>query len=118
MGTNKPNVVERIETFNQGRDTQRLQIKYCNMRRDAFTFFRGSCHLFYEDWPTETPLNEAPYVWVCGDLHLENFGSYKSDNRLVYFDINDFDEGLLAPCTWDLTRFLTSLILGGSSFGL
>jgi uncharacterized protein (DUF2252 family) len=57
-------------------------------------------------------LNAAPAVWVCGDLHLENFGSYKGDNRLSYFDINDFDEAALAPCSWDLTRFLTSILVG------
>ena len=51
----------------------------------------------------------APLAWVCGDLHLENFGCYKGDNRLAYFDINDFDEAALAPATWDLLRMLTSL---------
>jgi uncharacterized protein (DUF2252 family) len=51
----------------------------------------------------------APLAWLCGDLHLENFGSYKADNRLVYFDLNDFDEAALAPLTWDLVRMLASL---------
>lgn len=50
-------------------------------------------------------------TWACGDLHLENFGSYKGDNRLVYFDINDFDEAALAPATWDLIRSLTSIVI-------
>jgi uncharacterized protein (DUF2252 family) len=49
---------------------------------------------------------------------LENFGSYKGDNRLVYFDLNDFDESVLAPCTWDLVRVLTSILVGGESIGL
>ena len=60
-------------------------------------------------------LNEAPSVWSCGDLHLENFGSYKGDNRLIYFDINDFDEAALAPCTWDVTRLLTSVLLAATT---
>jgi hypothetical protein len=34
-------------------------------------------------------------------FHIENFGSYKGDNRLVYFDIGDFDESLLGPSAWD-----------------
>ena len=108
----KGNVVERIYHFNRGRDPKLLELKYQAMRSDVFTFFRGTCHLFYEDWPEDSPLNEAPPVWVCGDLHLENFGSYKGDNRLVYFDINDFDEAALAPCTWDVTRFVTSVLVG------
>jgi len=88
------------------------------MRADVFAFFRGTCHLFYEDWPRASALNEAPPVWVCGDLHLENFGSYKGDNRLVYFDISDFDEAALAPCTWDLARLLTSILLSSAALGV
>jgi uncharacterized protein (DUF2252 family) len=104
-------VVERIREFNQGRDPHLLQLKYQLMQADAFAFFRGTCHLFYHDWPATSPLNEAPVTWVCGDLHLQNLGCYKGDNRLVYFTINDFDEAALAPCTWDLARFLTCLLV-------
>jgi uncharacterized protein (DUF2252 family) len=43
---------------------------------------------------------------------LENFGSYKGDNRLVYFDINDFDEGILAPVNWEIVRMITSILVG------
>ena len=57
-------------------------------------------------------------VWVCGDLHIENFGTYRGDNRLEYFDIADFDEALLAPCTWDLTRLLTSFLIAARTHGL
>src|SRR5262245_55910437 len=111
----KDQVVERIRQFNQGRNPQLLQLKYQAMRANVFAFFRGTCHLFYEDWPKASLLNEAPPVWSCGDLHLENYGSYKGDNRLIYFDINDFDEAALAPCTWDLTRFTTSVLLAAST---
>ncbi len=105
------NVVERIQQFNQGRKAELLDLKYQNMRQNAFAFLRGTCHLFYADLPEASPLNVAPPVWVCGDLHLENFGSYKGSDRLVYFDINDFDEATLAPCTWDLARVLTSILV-------
>ncbi|MEO6863127.1 MAG: DUF2252 family protein [Microcoleus sp.] len=111
-------VVERIEKFNQGRNQQRLLLKYKAMSSNSFVFFRGTCHLFYEDWPENSVLNDAPPVWVCGDLHLENFGSYKGDNRLVYFDINDFDEGCLAPATWEIARFLTSVLVGANTIGV
>lgn len=112
------NVVERIVAFNQGRNPESLQTKYQAMQQDPFVFFRGTCHIFYEDWPKDSLLNQAPPVWNCGDLHLQNFGSYKGDNRLVYFDINDFDEGVLAPCTWDVTRFVTSILVGASTIGV
>jgi uncharacterized protein (DUF2252 family) len=111
-------VVEKIHSFNQGRVQERLQLKYQRMAASCFAFFRGTCHLFYEDWPAGSPLNSSPPVWICGDLHLENFGSYKGDNRLAYFDMNDFDEGILAPCTWDLARFLTSIFVAAGTLEL
>lgn len=108
-------VAERIRQFNEGRDRERLTLKYKAMRKAPFAFFRGACHLFYEDWPVRSPLNDAPLAWLCGDLHLENFGTYKGDNRLVYFDLNDFDEAVLAPCTWDVTRLVTSALVAAQS---
>ena len=105
------NVVKRIQAYNADRIPALVALKYKNMRADPFAFFRGTDHLFYEDWPVDSALNSAPLTWICGDLHFENFGTYKGENRLVYFDVNDFDEGALAPCTWDVARFLTSLLL-------
>jgi uncharacterized protein (DUF2252 family) len=108
-------VVRSMQRFNAGREPERLAMKYQLMRRDAFVFLRGTCHLFYERLPRTGVLKRAPLTWVCGDLHLQNFGSYKGDNRLTYFDINDFDEAALAPCTWDLVRLLTSLLVGAQA---
>jgi uncharacterized protein (DUF2252 family) len=107
-------VTERIRDFNRGRNPQLLRLKYRAMRTDAFAFFRGTCHLFYQDWPVRSQLNQAPTTWLCGDLHWQNFGSFKGNNRLVYFDINDFDESGLGPCTWDLARLLVSILLSAS----
>ncbi|AIY41372.1 hypothetical protein LT85_2214 [Collimonas arenae] len=104
-------VVKRIQEYNAGRDPQRLRLKYKNMRSDPFTFLRGTCHLFYERLPYSGLMRTAPLAWICGDLHLENFGSYKGDNRLAYFDMNDFDEAMLAPASWELVRFLTSVLI-------
>ncbi|MBE9232099.1 DUF2252 domain-containing protein [Cuspidothrix issatschenkoi LEGE 03284] len=112
------NIKTRIENFNNGRNPELLKLKYKKLATDPFSFFRGTCHLFYEDFPQNSLMNLAPLTWICGDLHLENFGSYKGDNRLVYFDINDFDESVLAPCIWDLVRFVTSIIVGSHSLGV
>src|SRR6185369_2673126 len=111
-------VTAKIMAFNAGRDPERLAMKLAKMRADPFVFLRGSCHLFYAALPDCAALARAPVTWICGDLHLENFGSYKGDNRLVYFDINDFDEAVLAPCSWDLVRFLASLRLGAASLAV
>lgn len=113
------NAVQRILAFNRGRDPERLALKYRAMQHDPFVFFRGTCHLFYEDLPRDRKLFRAPpLAWICGDLHFQNFGSYKGDNRLAYFDVNDFDEGCLAPVTWELARFLTSLHVGADTLKL
>jgi uncharacterized protein (DUF2252 family) len=109
---------ESIQSFNHQRDPQFVLRKYHEMRKNAFIFFRGTCHLFYRDLPIESSLNLAPATWICGDLHLENFGTYKADDRQIYFGINDFDEGNLAPCTWDIARLLTSLFLAVDSLSL
>ena len=115
----KANVATRIHAYNRGRDPERLALKYERMAEDPFVFLRGTAHLFYEDLPVEDEVfARAPATWICGDLHLENFGSYKGDNRQTYFDLNDFDEGSLAPATWDLARFVTSLWLAAEQIGL
>lgn len=91
-------------------------MKYQLMAENAFRFFRGTCHLFYEDLKNALPA--SPTGWICGDLHLENFGTYKGDNRLVYFDLNDFDEGVLAPVAWEVVRMVTSIFIGCESVGI
>ncbi len=107
-------VLDRIAQFNQHYQRDRVALKYAAMAASPFSFLRGTCHLFYE---FETPI-DAPLVWSCGDLHLQNFGTYKGDDRTVYFDINDFDEGALAPASWDLARWLTSLTLAAPELDL
>ncbi|GAC1608788.1 MAG: DUF2252 domain-containing protein [Ramlibacter sp.] len=108
-------VVETIRDFNAGRDPERLARKYAHLRASPFVFLRGTCHLFYDRLPADALFSKAPAAWLCGDAHLENFGSYKGDNRLVYFDLNDFDEAALAPVTWELVRCLSSILVAGDS---
>ena len=111
-------VAAAITAFNQGRDPEREAMKYAKMAQSPFIFLRGACHLFYDALPDAPLFRHAPLAWCCGDLHFENFGSYKGDNRLVYFDINDYDEAALAPATWDLVRLLTSIHCGAEALHL
>ena len=108
-------VWQLIQAFDRDRDVNILPQKYVKLRKNAFAFFRGTCHLFYRDLPREITKVTAPVGWICGDLHLENFGTFKGDDRQIYFGINDFDEGALAPCIWDVTRLLTSIFLAAAS---
>lgn len=108
-------LVAALQAHNQDRDPQLLRMKYRKMAQSAFLFLRGADHLFYDALPDQPLFRGAPLAWSCGDLHVENFGSYKGDNRQVYFDINDFDEGALAPASWDLVRLLASIQCGAGS---
>jgi len=110
-------VAERVYRHNTGRDPELVARKYARIASDPFLFLRGTCHLFYADWHGGRSLDAAPRAWICGDLHLENFGSYKGDNRLAYFDLNDFDEAALAPCTWEIARVLVSLHVARHALG-
>ncbi|TIC86508.1 DUF2252 domain-containing protein [Nocardioides sp. GY 10127] len=98
--------------------------KYRKMAKDPHAFYRGTACLFYRD-VTAGLVDEltgrgddftdarSSRIWVHGDLHVENFGTYlASDGRLV-FDINDFDEAYVGSYTWDLLRFAASLSLTG-----
>jgi uncharacterized protein (DUF2252 family) len=108
-------IIGAIISNNAGRDSERLAMKYEKMTQSPFIFLRGTCHLFYDALPASSLFRDAPLAWCCGDLHFENFGSYKADNRLVYFDINDYDEAALAPVTWDMIRLLTSIQCGADA---
>jgi uncharacterized protein (DUF2252 family) len=108
----------RIIAFNQGRLPDMVRLKYEAMAENAFRFYRGTCHLFYEDLAVNNTLPLSPLAWICGDLHLENFGSYKGDNKLVYFDLNDFDEALLAPVSYELARMLASIFIAFDTLGI
>jgi uncharacterized protein (DUF2252 family) len=103
--------VSRIAAFNRERAPGLLALKYRKMAASPFAYFRGVNHLFHEDWPKRSFLSQQPSVWLNGDLHVENFGTYRADNRLVYFDIGDFDDCCLGPPSRDLMRFLVGLHL-------
>ena len=108
-------VTKRIIAYNKKRNPLFLQIKYNALTESPFRFFRGTCHLFYEDLAKKLPVKDPTKAWICGDLHLENFGTFKGNNGLVYFDLNDFDEAILAPATWEVLRALTSIYLATDS---
>jgi uncharacterized protein (DUF2252 family) len=102
---------DRVNEFNKGVPLFLLKVKYKRMSENAFRFFRGTCHLFYEDLAKNNSFPSSPTGWITGDLHIENFGSYKGDNGLVYFDVNDFNEAVLAPVTWEIARMTTSIFV-------
>jgi len=97
-------------------DPAAFRAKYRKMAKDPHAFYRGTACLFFNDVTGESDdwaSHGAERIWIHGDLHVENFGTYlNSDGRLV-FDINDFDEAYVGRFTWDLQRFAASLALIG-----
>ncbi|NTU83993.1 MAG: DUF2252 domain-containing protein [Chloroflexales bacterium] len=90
--------------------------KFRKMASSAFAFYRGSAALFFADVSRdEDPFlnQQTSRVWIQGDLHAENFGTYMNSSGVLVFDVNDFDEAYVGPFTWDVKRFLVSLALIG-----
>lgn len=113
--SNMDNLIERIQLFNESRLSEMVKLKYEFMAENMFRFYRGTCHLFYEELAADSAFPPSPPAWISGDLHLENFGTYKGNNRLVYFDMNDFDEAILAPAAWEVARTVTSILVAFKS---
>lgn len=109
---------QSILAYNGGREPERLAMKMAAMRTNGFSFLRGTCHLFHERMTEHKLAPTAPNTWICGDLHLENFGTYLGDNDLTYFDVNDFDEAALAPHSWDILRLTVSVLVAAPVLGL
>ncbi|MER7400582.1 DUF2252 domain-containing protein [Streptomyces sp. NPDC000151] len=99
-------------------DPAAFRVKFRKMAASAFAFYRGTACLFYKD--LEAGKDTGPYldertgrVWIHGDLHAENFGTYMDATGRLIFNVNDFDEAYVGPFTWDLKRFAASVALIG-----
>jgi uncharacterized protein (DUF2252 family) len=107
-----------VDAFSQliEADPRAFRRKFRKMAADPFAFYRGSAPLFYADverlddpWVDEA----TSRVWIQGDLHAENYGTYMDSAGVLVFDVNDFDEAYLGHYTWDLQRMAASLALLG-----
>lgn len=107
-------------------DPAAFRVKFRKMAASAFAFYRGTAGLFYHDLEQENAgrgggrILSGPYldertsrVWIHGDLHAENFGTYMDAQGRLIFNVNDFDEAYVGPFTWDLKRFAASVALLG-----
>ncbi|SNR55187.1 DUF2252 domain-containing protein [Actinoplanes regularis] len=104
-------------------DPTAFRRKFRKMAASPFAFYRGSASLFYADqvgaYRDGDYLDErTSRVWIHGDLHAENFGTYMNSSGRLVFNVNDFDEAYVGPFTWDLKRFAASVALIGYSKAL
>jgi uncharacterized protein (DUF2252 family) len=105
----KRDVVALIEDSNKDRLENLVPIRHGRMLQSPFAFFRGTAAIQAYDL-AGTPASGI-IVQACGDCHLMNFGGFATPERVLAFDINDFDETLPAPFEWDIKRLAASFVV-------
>lgn len=89
-----------------------LAVKHRRMSQDVFSFFRATCYRWAQLWPHICgELHAAPTVLAVGDLHVENFGTWRDQDGRLIWGINDFDETHPLPYTNDLVRLTASAMM-------
>ena len=71
-------------------DPAAFRVKYRKMAADPFAFYRGSACLFYADMGKRRDQragdrtdDRTGRVWIHGDLHVENFGTYMNSEGVL-----------------------------------
>ena len=78
-----------LQAEDEGRLQHLLPIKYGRMVASRFAFLRGSAGVMAADLAS-SPSPEI-HTQLCGDAHIANFGVFATPERLLVFDIDDFD---------------------------
>jgi uncharacterized protein (DUF2252 family) len=112
--------LQEFTTFNRDyakRSPQLMRFKIARMAESAFAFFRGTFHLFARDVlehsmiPLPLLTSDGVEMELVGDIHSENYGTYKAEDGLIHYDINDFDETTLGRFDFDVCRFAVNMML-------
>ena len=89
-----------------------LRHKHETMAAAAFPFLRGSFYRWVQRYPEICPdLADTPSVLAVGDLHIENFGTWRDAEGRLLWGVNDFDEAIRLPYANDLVRLAVSALL-------
>jgi uncharacterized protein (DUF2252 family) len=89
-----------------------LKTKHAMLADAAFPFLRGTFFRWMQLWPGLCPdLAIGPKVSAVGDLHVENFGTWRDAEGRLVWGVNDFDEAFTLPYANDLVRLATSALL-------
>ena len=97
-------------------DRKDLRLKHTNMKADVFMFLRATYYRWAQVWPQVCPeLAKAPHVLAVGDLHVENFGTWRDIEGRLIWGVNDFDEAWPMAYTIDLVRLAVSAHLAAEA---
>ena len=98
-----------------------VALKHALMAQAPFPFFRATFYLWLQRWHESCQeVTKAPVVLGVGDLHIENFGTWRDEEGRLIWGVNDLDEAFPAAYTLDLVRLTTSsyLAISGDHLGL
>ena len=107
----RPNPVGLLEEQDVSREKDLVPVRHGRMMVSPFTFYRGAAKIMAADL-AETPV-AGLQTQLCGDAHLSNFGLFASPERVLLFDVNDFDETLPGPFEYDVKRMAASFTIAG-----
>ena len=86
-----------------------LRLKHQRMAQSPFPFLRATFYRWVQLWPRVCPeLATAPAMLGVGDLHVENFGTWRDGEGRLIWGVNDFDEVAPIPYPNDLVRLAVS----------
>ena len=90
--------------------------KYQKMATSPYIFYRGTNHLFWQDFAGSWRLHQFggaswARTWLQGDSHVYNMGAFKHQGENVCFGFDDFDDSLVADYQYDIWRFAISIVL-------
>ena len=92
-----------------------IKLKHQRMTEGVFPFLRATFYRWAQLWPDNCPeLANAPVTLAVGDLHIENFGTWRDSEGRLIWGINDFDEACELPYAVDLVRLAVSALLASS----
>src|SRR6185437_9113864 len=96
-----------------------LRLKHRLMAEAPFPFFRATFYRWADLWQANCPeLDDAPRLLAVGDLHVENFGTWRDTEGRLIWGVNDFDEVARMPYAIDLVRLVTSAMFANRENGL
>ena len=89
-----------------------LAHKHERMGKNPFVFLRATYYRWARRIEKICPeLVDAPAALCVGDIHLENFGTWRDDDGRWVWGVNDFDEAAVMPYAFDLVRLTASIEL-------
>ena len=111
----RPDPVALLAEQDTTREPDLVPVRHGRMMVSPFTFYRGAAKIMAADL-AETPVAGLE-TQLCGDAHLSNFGAFASPERVLLFDLNDFDETLPGPFEWDVKRMAASFEIAARNNG-